>query len=72
MQVQARDSTEAESPLAFLRLSGVLRFTNLGRSTIYRLIADDKFPKPVRIATRAVGWRRSDLDNWSKARTAAH
>jgi prophage regulatory protein len=46
----------------------VLRLTGLGRSTIYRLIAEDKFPARVRIGTRAVGWQWSDLEPWSAAR----
>jgi prophage regulatory protein len=49
-------------------MSTVLRLTGLGRSTIYRLIAEDKFPAQVRIGTRTVGWRWSDLEQWSAAR----
>lgn len=48
----------------------VMRMTGLGRSTIYRLIADQKFPCPVRLGPRAVAWRRTDLDRWSDARPA--
>ncbi len=54
----------------FLRMPTVMRMTGLGRSTIYRLIADQKFPSPVRLGPRAVAWRRSDLDRWSEARPA--
>ena len=57
----------------FLRLPSVIRRIGLGRSTIYRLIAERKFPSPVRLSGRAVGWRRSDLDRWSETRpTATH
>jgi prophage regulatory protein len=52
----------------FLRMPTVMRITGLGRSTIYRLIADRKFPSPVRLGPRAVAWRRTDLDQWSDAR----
>ena len=52
----------------FLRMPTVMRITGLGRSTIYRLIADRKFPSPVRLGPRAVAWRRIDLDQWSDAR----
>lgn len=52
----------------FLRMPTVMRMTGLGRSTIYRLIADRKFPRPVRLGPRAVAWRRADLDQWSEAR----
>ncbi len=56
----------------FLRLPSVLRITGLGRSTIYRMVADNRFPRPVRIGQRAVAWRLSDLETWSEARPASH
>lgn len=63
-QSHADDSEAAE----FLRMASVIRRIGLGRSTIYRLIAAQTFPAPVKLAGRAVGWRRSDLDSWSAAR----
>ena len=59
--------TEAVTPV-FLRMPTVMRMTGLGRSTIYRLIAERKFPSPVRLGPRAVAWRSSDLDEGSEAR----
>ena len=57
----------------FLRMPTVMRITGLGRSTIYRLMAEDKFPSPVRLAKRAVAWRRIDLERWSAGRpTVSH
>jgi prophage regulatory protein len=57
----------------FLRMRAVTRMTGLGRSTIYRLVAQDKFPSPVRLASRAIAWRRTDLERWSEGRpTVAH
>jgi prophage regulatory protein len=52
----------------FLRMPTVMRMTGLGRSTIYRMVAENKFPRPVRLGARAVAWRRADLDRWSEAR----
>ena len=47
--------TAAESqPAVFVRMAAVVRMTGLGRSTIYRLMAENKFPSPVRLAKRAV------------------
>ena len=54
----------------FVRLPLVVRRTGLGRSTIYRLIAEQKFPRQVKLAARAVGWRQADLDRWIEARVA--
>ena len=64
-----RQSTIVDSvPPTFLRMPMVVRLTGLGRSTIYRLIAENKFPGPVRVGDRAVAWRRTDLDRWSDGR----
>lgn len=59
-------------PSVFLRMKAVTKMTGLGRSTIYRLVAQDKFPSPVRLADRAVAWRRADLERWSEQRPSAH
>ena len=64
---QVQLTREAVRP-AILRLPEVMRLTGLGRSTIYRLLAAGQFPPPVRLSERAVGWRRSDVDNWTAAR----
>lgn len=70
--VATPEASVHEAP-PFLRMHAVKRMTGLGRSTIYRLVAQKKFPSPVRLANRAIGWRRTDLERWSEARpTVAH
>jgi prophage regulatory protein len=70
----ALPSAPAGDPLRVLaRLPVVLKMTGLGRSTIYRWVADGSFPPPVRLGPRAVAWRWSDLDRWTRSRdTAQH
>lgn len=68
---QRPDPKVADASSLFLRMPAVTRLTGLGRSTIYRLMAEDKFPAPVRLAVRAVAWRRSDLERWSDTRPLA-
>ena len=58
------------TPTLLLRMPTVMRLTGLARSTIYKMIAEQKFPTPVRIGTRAVAWRHTDLERWSAARPA--
>lgn len=64
----ARSAKHDVLPPTFLRMPMVVRMTGLCRSTIYRLIAENKFPGPVRVGDRAVAWRRTDLDRWSDER----
>lgn len=52
--IASRDG--GDPPSLFLRLPAVMKLTGLGRSTIYRMVADNRFPCPVRIAIRAVAW----------------
>lgn len=61
--------SSADMPL-LVRLPMVMRLTGLGRSTIYRMVAAQKFPSPVRLSARAVAWRQSDLNAWSESRPA--
>jgi prophage regulatory protein len=69
----ATPSTQATDPPRLLaRLPVVLKVTGLGRSTIYRWIADGSFPAPVRLGRRAVAWRWSDLDRWTQSRATTH
>ena len=62
-------SRGAASPARlFARLPTVMQATGLGRSTIYRLVATGKFPRPVHLGPRAIAWRWSDLEQWSATR----
>jgi prophage regulatory protein len=76
--MQARVNQGVQSPkldpstMKFLRMPMVIRIAGLGRSTIYRLIAEKKFPGPVRVGDRAVAWRQTDLDRWSEERPSSH
>ena len=70
---EVHEQAEDAQASPFLRITGVVRLTGLGRSTIYRLMAEDKFPSPVRLAKRAIAWRRTDLERWSEGRpTVTH
>jgi len=59
---------DAEPMPRFLRLRAVLQVTGLGRSTVYRMMAERTFPAPVKLAKRAVGWRQDDVQQWTNAR----
>jgi len=59
-------------PRLLVRLPAVLKLTGLGRSTIYRWIAEGSRPAPVRLGPRAVAWRWSDLDRWTQSRATTH
>ena len=47
-----------------LRLRDVVAWTGLSRSTLYAMIAEGSFPRPVLLGKRAVGWRETDVSAW--------
>ncbi len=51
------------------RRPDVESLVGLSRSTIYAMIADGTFPKPIKLGKRAVGWRQSDVLNWLESRS---
>ena len=69
-QVNAKpESVTTQDAIALLmRMTAVTRMTGLSRSTIYKLMAERRFPSPVRLSSRAVAWRRADLERWSEER----
>ena len=53
------------------KLPAILARTGLSRSTLYQRVKDGKFPKPVKISERAVGWLTSEVDDFIAERVAA-
>ena len=71
--VRTTGSSTPTSASLLLRMKSVIQVTGLARSTIYKLMAQDKFPSPVRLVGRAVAWRRVDLERWTADRpTVTH
>jgi prophage regulatory protein len=54
-----------------LRLPAVEERTGLARSSIYRAMEEDGFPRPVRIGRRAVAWVEAEVEAWLDAKLAA-
>ena len=51
-----------------LRRRDVEEITGLSRSSIYRLMQEDQFPRPVKVGSSAVRWRESDITAWLESR----
>lgn len=51
-----------------LRRPDVEARTGLSRSTIYDWIKRGDFPQPVKLGTRLVAWRESDIIAWLESR----
>ena len=51
-----------------LRLPSVIERTGLSRSTIYLMMSKNKFPLPISLGDRAVGWLEEDINRWIEQR----
>ncbi|EAS1727465.1 AlpA family transcriptional regulator [Salmonella enterica] len=56
---------------SFIRLPEAKRRTGYGKAWIYKLIAQGRFPAPVKIGSRAVAFVESEVDEWITERIAA-
>ena len=54
-----------------LRRREVEKITGLSRSSIYRLMQEGGFPRPVRVGPSAVRWKASDITAWIESRPVA-
>nr|WP_280566887.1 AlpA family transcriptional regulator [Chromohalobacter sp. 296-RDG] len=53
--------------MKLIRIKDVMDRTGLARSTIYKYISEGKFPKPIKLGTRAVAWVETEIDGWIQA-----
>lgn len=52
-----------------IRRSTVLERTGLSVSTLYYFISEGRFPKPVKLGLRSVGWIEKEVDGWIQSRS---
>jgi prophage regulatory protein len=51
-------------PIRILRRWQVQDTVGLSRATIYQMMREGRFPKPVKISARAVGWIEHEIQEW--------
>ena len=60
-----------DMPTLILRRPEVSQRTGLGRSALYAEIQAERFPKPVKLGRRAVGWIEAEVAEWIADRVEA-
>lgn len=53
-------------PDRILRKPEVLQMVGLGNTALYEAISENRFPRPVRLSKRSVGWLESEVQQWIK------
>lgn len=51
-------------PRKILRLPDVMDRTGLSRSTVYQRVMEERFPRPISLGARAVGWVETEIEEW--------
>lgn len=55
--------------MQIVRLPGVIMLTGLSRSSIYAFVKLGTFPAPIKLSTRAIGWRQDAITDWVNSRS---
>lgn len=63
-----RSAVRTMTAARILRLPQVCAMTGLGRSMIYQMEAEGRFPPRVNIGVRADGWVESEVQDWLRGR----
>ena len=64
MTASASEPRSPAPPIRLIRLHEVKRRTGLSRSTIYRRMGEDRFPRPCHLGERIIAWVEADIDRW--------
>lgn len=64
MMVPVQIQTGANMTKKILRLPAVKNKTGLSRSSIYSGISSKRFPAPIALGVRTVGWLETEIDAW--------
>ena len=57
--------------IRILPIADVLIATGLARRTLYDEINHGRFPRPVQLTARRVGWPANEVEDWISAKIAA-
>ena len=76
--MEKSDKTTTKPKHRFIRLPEVLSRTGLGRTSVYRKMAEGTFPKSLKLGgppkdpeafdSRAVAWIEDEIDKWLESR----
>ena len=54
----------------YIRIKELSVMLGIARSTIYRLVKEDKFPKQIKLTERTSVWRLSVINQWAADKEA--
>lgn len=70
MSSKEDENTGINMTNSLIRLTEVQRRTGYSRAWLYRLLSENRFPKPVKIGSRAIAFVESEIETWINERIA--
>jgi prophage regulatory protein len=70
VQMDKADRLDPESTpdsRMLLKLNEVCELLSVSRSTVYKLLSEGNFPRPVRLGARAIRWKVEDINDWRRS-----
>ena len=64
-----RDDT-APPDKRIYRISDITEIYSMSRSSVYRAMAEDNFPRAIKLTSRSIGWWRESVEAWFATRPA--
>ena len=63
--IEKLQALQAKMPQAgYIRQAGLLKVLPISPATLWRWVANDKFPKPVKLSGRITAWRLDEVRSW--------
>ncbi|WP_085299710.1 AlpA family transcriptional regulator [Cognaticolwellia mytili] len=56
--------------MRLIKLKEVMHLTALGRSSIYKMMEEESFPKSINLGIRSVAWIEGDILEWIEEKIA--
>jgi len=60
------------NPNQIISISAMCKNLNKGRSTLFVWVRDGKFPQPLRIGSKTLGWTEQQYSTWLASLEAAN
>lgn len=60
--------TKNQNHPVLLRIGEVVQLLGISKPTVYRLMNEGEFPRPIRLSKARVAWLQADLETWLESR----
>ena len=60
-----------ENQIRFMRRREVLELLGLSHTTVYKMVDEGRFPRPLRIGPNTTRWRSDQVTEWMEAQMKA-